>query len=347
MTEEESPNKQETPIKYQHSKWRKIGVFFSMVGLAVFVVTFGYGYYGLARVNLSLAQSLGEMKNEASLNQNKLEVLQKTTDELKEWAQKSQALTAQQQEIISEWRAVQKGDVEKWHLAEVNYLLKLAQDELQFNSNFAKTKILLQEANQILQTLANPDLAEIKNRLSSNLTELASLPTVDVTKIYLTLTEINNQMDHLVLPSPSSDTNKDELIENKVPSNLPWWKKGLDYSLAVLSKIVIVHHMDSQPLPFMMPEEKVFLYQNLHAQIEDAMWALLHRHADIYQASLNRAKMWIKQYFVQDATTKNVLLALEDLQKINIQPTTMDLSPILQLFDNYFLKINNTSAVKP
>src|SRR5438045_770691 len=98
--------------------------------------------------------------------------------------------------------------------------------------------------------------------------------------------------------------------------------------------------MDSGQLPLILPDEKIFLYQNLHAQLENAMWAVLQQNADIYQSSLKRASAWVQLYFAQDAAqTKIMLQNLEELQKINIQPTSINLAATLQLFDQYFIQL--------
>ncbi|HEX4045654.1 MAG TPA: uroporphyrinogen-III C-methyltransferase, partial [Gammaproteobacteria bacterium] len=85
------------------------------------------------------------------------------------------------------------------------------------------------------------------------------------------------------------------------------------------------------------PEEKMFLYQNLHAQMEGAMWAVLQHNTAIYQASLARAIVWITHYFDPAAAVSTTLLQqLQTLEKTNLQPATANLADTLQLFDQYF-----------
>lgn len=72
--------------------------------------------------------------------------------------------------------------------------------------------------------------------------------------------------------------------------------------------------------PLIFPEEKMFLYQNLHAQLENAMWAALHHNPDVYKTSLARASAWITQYFAQEAPeTKAVLARLNELQQVDVK----------------------------
>src|SRR5690606_13655219 len=86
---------------------------------------------------------------------------------------------------------------------------------------------------------------------------------------------------------------------------------------------------------------KTFLYQNLQASLQNAKWAVLHQNNDVFQSSLTTSMNWIKQYFVQDATeTTTMLDSLAELQKLDIQPATVDLDATLQLF-----KRDNTAMV--
>ncbi len=145
----------------------------------------------------------------------------------------------------------------------------------------------------------------------------------DVTPVYLQLNALNQQIDQL--PLPQSPIKLDE-IPNPIPApgnvsaDLPWWKAGMEYSKQALKKIVVVRNTGTTAAPLIFPEEKMFLYQNLHAQLENAMWAVLHHNQDVYKTSLTRATAWITQYFAQEAPeTKAVLTRLNELQQVDVK----------------------------
>ena len=54
-------------------------------------------------------------------------------NEMKQKLQKSEARFSEQEQMLSEWRAAQNGDVGKWRVAEAHYLIKLA--DVQKKSN--------------------------------------------------------------------------------------------------------------------------------------------------------------------------------------------------------------------
>jgi uroporphyrin-III C-methyltransferase len=325
--------------------WANVGIFFSTLAIVIFICAFGYGYFQLAKINVSLAQMITDLQKRTASMQDDTVGLQKSIDNLKSAAQKSQELSAQQEQLVSEWRSAQKGDLDKWHVAEAQYLVKLANDHVQFTHNISMALTLLQRADQVLANLQDPGLLDIRKSLAADIANLQVMSQIDVTNLYLRLTALNNQLDQLPLPiNPlKTDTTQGDISTNpgstnpgSTKSGLTWWQAGLDHSWQALKQIVVVRYNGSNTLPLVLPEEKIFLYQNLHAQMENAMWAVLHRNAEVYQASLARAMAWIQRYFAQEAPeTKAMLQNLQELRKETIQPPVVNLSATLQLFDTY------------
>lgn len=323
------------------ANWGRAGFFFSTLAIVISVCTLGYSYFQLANVNISLAQNVSVLKKQSAASRDDIAALQKSVNDLQQAAQKSQELSAKQEQIISDWQAAQKGDLNKWYVAEAQYLVKLANDHVQFTHNILMAMTLLQRADQVLQNLNDPDLLEIRKSLAADIANLQVLPAVDITSLYLNLSTLDNQIDQLTLPvNPLKADTKKEMPVVEQPGT-PWWKTGLDTSLNALRKIVIVRHISANSensMPLVLPEEKMFLYQNLHSQMESVLWGVLHRNNDVYQLSLTRAIDWIQKYFVQDApVTTAVLKNLQVLKKISLQPPIANFSATLQLFDNYFV----------
>ncbi|MBX3708512.1 MAG: uroporphyrinogen-III C-methyltransferase [Gammaproteobacteria bacterium] len=334
--EENQPDNQP---KTRFINWASVGIFFSMLALIIFVLAFGYGYFGLSRVNVKLAAMVSDLQSSVVSHQNDVAALKKSVSEMQSILQKAQEFSARQEQIISEWNVAQKGNLNQWQVAEAQYLTKMADDYLQFSYNTNTAVMLLQQADKTLQDIQEPRLLEIRKSLAIDLANLQALPQVDVTSLYLRLNAINDQVDQLSLPVNPLHANNQQDAPITVPSGLPWWKAGLEYTWQGLSRVVVVRKNGAAALPLVLPEEKIFLYQNLHAQIENAMWSVLHRNPEVYQASLSRAARWVKQYFDQEVpATKAMLQNIEELKKINIQPPTIHFSNTLQLFNHYFVQ---------
>lgn len=146
-------------------------------------------------------------------------------------------------------------------------------------------------------------------------------PTAEQEKIaaelYSRLSSLNNKIDQL----PILITNNAPVAEVSSEENasVSWWQKAWKRAWQSLRKIVVVRYIGSYSMPWVSPEEKSFLYQNLHAQMEAAMWGALHHDATVYQISLARAITWIQRYFVQNIPETNTIITeLQALQKENV-----------------------------
>jgi uroporphyrin-3 C-methyltransferase len=332
MTDQLTP--EEKPVKASRSFGASFSIFISVVTAVVCITGFAYCYLQVVNVDKQFAQMNTVMQKSEPQD---ISGLQNTVNNLQQSMQKSQTLSAQQEQLITEWRAAQSGDLNKWHIAQARYLISMANDQLQYMHNVKLAIQILQQADKELQSSQDAVLLEVRKSLASDIANLQALQPVDVTAVFLQLNALNNLVDKL--PLPLKPLQQDQ-SQQTAPVQTSSWKAGLESAWAGLNKIVIIRKNDASALPLVLPDEKIFLYQNLHAQLDSASWGLLHDNAAIYTASLERARAWIQQYFLQDAPeTKNLLQQLAELQKMNIQPAVITLSNTLQLFDGYLAQI--------
>lgn len=335
MTEQQKPEEQQTNT--HKSKGSRLGTLIFIFIIAAVIACFGYGYFELSKVNIQLAKMVTDVQGRTTSGQNDIAGLKDSVSSMQQSMQKTQDLSAQQEKIMSDWRAAQQGDLNKWHVAEAQNLTKMANEQLQFMHNSKMAIILLQQADKELQNAQDPAQLEIRKSLAADIANLQALPQVDITAIFMQLHGLNEIIDKLPLPTNPLKSDDQQAQAAPVSDQASWWKAGMESAKASLSKIVIVRKYENNALPLVLPEEKVFLYQNLHAQIESAIWGLLHDNHDVYTTSLARAATWTQQYFDQNAQeTKTVLETLTELQKINVQPPVASLINTLQLFDSYF-----------
>lgn len=329
MNEESMNNNLNEPAP----KPRKVGFFiFLLIFLILIMAGFGYGYFQLLKVNTQLAQMVDHLESKLTKDHDDLIAMQTNINDIKQSDLKAQAVSQKQQQLIDEWHAAQNGDLNRWHLAEAQYFVKLANDHLQFSQNIPLSIQLLQRAQSELTPLQGQNIAEIRTSLAQDLQNLQALPQIDVAANYQILNELAGQIDQL--PLPVTPLKSEVAAPPTDVANLPWWQAGWERTKAALTKIVIVRRVGGNDTPVVLPEEKAFLYQNLHAQLEDAMWGLIHRNNTVYQNSLERMQKWIALYFVQDAElTKTVQEKITNLAKIDVQPQQADISATLKLFD--------------
>jgi uncharacterized protein HemX len=131
---------------------------------------------------------------------------------------------------------------------------------------------------------------------------------------YQQLATLDRAVDQLVLSSMPSTLPPTSNIaaQQPLPPNT-WWGRGWASLKQALSKIITVRYIGSDNL----------LYQYLHAEIQSAMWGVLHHNNAVYQTSLARAITWAGQYFSKDApTTQSFIADLQTLQQVDVTRTT-------------------------
>ncbi len=231
----------------------------------------------------------------------------------------------------------QPGTNRVWTLAEVNYLVNLANLQLQYNHSKSEATILLQEANQRLTHLVDPSLSPISQAISNALTKLQALPDINLADILSRLNKLHGNVNLLeqVAPIQTAATNNSATTTSATNEHIPWWKKIIHTVSNGFKQLVVINY-HNKPLPqFMMPEQQLFLQQNLQLVFEQAQWAAIHGNQTIYESSLETAKNWIQQNYIQDApNTKTSLQEINALQAIHFQQPYPDLSTITNLINS-------------
>lgn len=331
MSEKQEGSKSHSKKTAKGSTLGSIGILIITFALTVFVGAFAYGYFELSKVNMSLAKMVTDLRQQLMVNQQEVIKIQNA---LQSSQPANQADLLQQKTAAS--ASAQQADMEKWRASEAAYLTRLANHQLELTRDAGAAYVLLQHAQEIMQKIPDPAVDAIRNALEANINDLQSYPQVNVEQIYQRLSAINNQLDTLPLPPTPLQYQEDSNIRNKDYSNAPWWKNVWHKTLNALRKIVIVRYNGANDMPLILPEEKMFLYQNMHAQMEAAMLSVMNRNPAIYQASMANLDAWIKKYFVQDAeATRNIQAQLQSLRAINLQPPAVNIVSTLQLFDQY------------
>jgi len=326
----EEENKKSCPAK----KW---GILFFVL-LLIFVSALAFVGYGFYYTYKQSEQTIASLQNLSNENKAQLsELKQNVTDLSSQLNEKVKS----QNELISTLQQTVNGGKESWRLVQASYLVKLANDNLQFEQDVDAASRLLQAVDNDLINIEDANLLTIRRAVASDLESLRAVPKVDVNGIFTKLAAVNNQLD--ALPFFSKQAENTQAKPNSEPE-VSWWKKQLLNTWKDLREIVVIRYNKSGNPPLIAPEQREFLLQNLHAKLDNASWALLHKNSQIYHASLEQETDWIKRNFVQDAeVTKAVLTSLEELKKENIQPNLPNINASIQAFHDYF---NNSANVR-
>jgi uroporphyrin-3 C-methyltransferase len=277
----------------------------------------------------------------ASVNQNLTLLQSQSSKEQKGIEELQQRLTQSIQQVT----AKQSNSRKDWLLAEVEYLLRLANQRILMENTSNGALTLLKSADKILKETDDVSIYAVRKSLATDIAALESVPTYDLEGSYLKLAAINEQVGNLRL-IPLTDKNKlPSLIEEMTPESMSsTWTSGLKESWAKavdkVEKLVVIQHRDESIEPLLSPEQNYYLQQNLHLMLEQAQLALLQKNQTAFDYSLSRAEEWLSTYFeAKDATTQALLRGVTELRELKISPVMPDISGSLNALKSYLQQV--------
>ncbi|MBA4501624.1 uroporphyrinogen-III C-methyltransferase [Marinobacterium marinum] len=294
----------------------------------------------LANGRADTAQSVAKVSQQLGQLQARAEADKRNIDELQN------RLTRSIQQITADAEVSRKD----WLLAEVEYLLRLANQRVMMEQTPAGALTLLKSADESLREADDVSLYDVRKALANDIAALKAVPTLDTEGIFLQLSALNRQVNELRV-TPITDKRKlPALLEEITPESVEksWgdglkasWNKAVDK----FETLIVIQHRDEPVKPLMSPEQTFFLQQNLHLMMEQAQMALLQREQQAYDESLTKAHDWIGSHFdTKSATTQAMLNSLEELKAVNVAPELPDISGSLASLKTYLRQMQDLRA---
>jgi len=319
---------EEAPVKKGPSKAFGFVIFFLFIlviaGIGVLWHQLQQSRHEIENTQKHFSDYLIKQKsNEENIKKQNLVLSEKIESQQKAYTQ----LNAQLTELMK--RA--PGDNRSWKMAEIVYLIRMANLELKVQHNVPDALVLLKQAETRLNTLQDPSLDNFHAALLKDISALQIVPLFDLDTLTTQLSNLRGQVSSLsILVAPKPNTS---ILENTPhESHKKWWQRAWDNIKASTQQLVIVRHQKEKIPALMAPEEQMYLQENLELLLMQAQWALINHHAVIYQKSLKQAQSWVEQYYVQNsASTQEFLKQLHSLINQNISPAVPDLSQTLAL----------------
>jgi len=224
-----------------------------------------------------------------------------------------------------------------WLVAEAEYLLQLATYRLLLEKDVTTATVALKAADARLAQVADPALLKIRKILKNDLQALGNIHVVDLAGLSVTLTALIDNITNLPLLTPDPKTH--ELTQTEKAPVSPEVKSLQELPAAIwkdIKSLIIIRNHQKPVQPLLAPGQHFFLVQNLALLFEQARLALLNGKNKIYQGRLQATKKWINQYFdTEHNITRNMLASINELQKIDINPTLPDISSTFSAVKKY------------
>lgn len=271
-----------------------------------------------------------------------------------QWQQQQRTLSTLEEQLNSTRRrlnAMSTTNREGWKLAEAQYLLRLANQRLLMERDTSSALALTEQVAELFQTLNDGRLHNVRRALARDLRALRTAEQVDREGIYLQLLSLNEQLQALPLADPREHLGGEELEPEEATqpgSDASRWQR-IRYRVAqswhnlraALSDHLRIRRHDQPIAAQLTPSEHFYMRQNLQLMMEQAQLALLREQPDIYRANLERAGLWLEQYYGRNTQTEQIHDELQQLAAHSIRSELPDLSDTLAQLNTH---INEASV---
>ncbi|MBC52240.1 MAG: hypothetical protein CMQ34_00225 [Gammaproteobacteria bacterium] len=221
----------------------------------------------------------------------------------------------------------------RWLNAEANYLMRVAQQKLQLESDLASTSLLLRTIDSLLADQDGMLVATARQNLADDLQALQDVRLPDRAALSQRLAALGSELEQLTLAGSRhegyQERTQDQWQQTPAAMREESW---LDAGIALLRSIFVWREWDETPAEMLPPQQESILKQQLQLQLEQAQLAMLQGEEMLYQQVLAQAIGNLQRYFHADSDRARALIAeLETLQAEELQVALPDLSATAEL----------------
>ena len=303
--------------------------------LLILTLAAGAGYYWwqqqqVARdytaINAELRQQLAELEQQlASKAGNAMitESLSPLKGDIGSLGKKIDELGLEQQELRASSEKLYElfgRDKNDWQLAEVEYLMRVAQHKLILQDDFEGAAITLQAASDKIGLTGDPGLLPVRVMISEEIAELKTRKRADLVGITLILAQLGRQARVL---QPGFAVRIDETLSEPVAIEAP--QDWFDRFRVFIDSLVKVRNEATEPSE--IEANIVDVGETLQDNLKLARWAVLERDARQYQLLLEQSlRLFGEFYDLDNAANNEFMTQLQDLQKMVLKPEKPDIT---------------------
>ncbi|MEJ2399866.1 MAG: uroporphyrinogen-III C-methyltransferase [Xanthomonadales bacterium] len=202
-------------------------------------------------------------------------------------------------------------------LAEVDYLLRLANERLKLFADPVAADAALEVADQHLAALDNPMYLGVRQEIATARRALAGIDVPD----YLALAD---RLDHVQERIPGLTFRGEAAAAAAPPETAEsgWWAKAK----SVFSSLVTVRRA-TEAEGRLSIEDKDYVRQRTWLQVEVAHLALMRRDEASFRNALDRVKESLSTWFeADDPTFESVMREIDALRAVDIEPDVPDIT---------------------
>ena len=221
---------------------------------------------------------------------------------------------------------------EDWLLAEVEYLIRLANQRVLMERDVSGALSLLSSADEIVEQTTGIAAYELRESLAYDIANLKAVSDLDTDGIFLSLSAMVSQVPELRRKQPELSPPTQIQVENGEAQN--YYQQFLSLVNNIFGRVLnsVDYRRDGVAItPLLPPKEEYYLRQNLILKFEMAQLALLRNDQPVYHTSLSEAKLWIVNHFIEtDPRTIALVTSLDQLMEVEVDRSLPNISGSLR-----------------
>jgi len=224
-----------------------------------------------------------------------------------------------------------------WQLAEVEYLMRVAQHKLILEQDFAGAAVTLQAASDRIGQTGDPGLLPVRVTISEEIAELKTRERPDLVGMTLVLAQLARQARTLQPGFAPRVDASGEVTQGPPPAG---WRERV---AAFIDSLVEVRHESKAPTEIEASVANVG--ETLEDDLKLARWAVLDRDARQYAELIDRSLRLLREYYdLDNAANHDFMTQLQTLQKMQLEPDKPDITGSLRQLQRILSQRENAPA---
>jgi len=217
-------------------------------------------------------------------------------------------------------------EADDWKIAEVGYLLRIANHRILMERNVADARALLANADSLLSELEDFRWHTVREQIAAERIALEQAQeATDVQGVYLALEALKAPLGELLKTQPVLSS----------PAEVPRPTVEVSVWDALLQRLVDVFRVQrvdpTSIKPLLSTDERHYIEQQLRLGLEQAQLGALRHQQGVYDASLANLKLWLGEEFEPGTNGLDALLkSVDELAKVKLEVPLPDISGSLQ-----------------
>ncbi len=217
-----------------------------------------------------------------------------------------------------------------WQLAEVEYLMRIAQHKLILENDFEGAAVTLQAASDRIATTGDMGLLPVRVKISDEIAELKTRRRADLVGMTLKLSQLGQQIRGLKPGfQPQIDTAVNQATDTPTEQNA---EMDVEQRVRTFLSSLVRINPDTDIAPTNTEALIINVSEKLEDNIKLTRWAVLERNAVQYKRLMSENIAVFKEFYnLDDAANHDFYSQLQALQKSEIKPEKPDINGSLDM----------------